>query len=128
MNYVAAVTILLLFQYSFFSMRADLARGKADVKAPAMSGDEAFERKLRVQLNTLEQLIVTIPAMWICASYVNPNIGAGLGFVFFIGRTIYAMAYSKDPTKRAPGMIIGVFANMALLLITCWHLFGLAIA
>ena len=43
MSYVVLVSTLLLIQYTFFSMRAGIARGKADIKAPATSGDEHFE-------------------------------------------------------------------------------------
>lgn len=130
MNYVAAVTMLLLFQYFFFMVRAGMARGKGDtqIQAPAMSGSEDFERKSRIHLNTLEQLMIAMPAMWVCANYANPNIAAGLGLMFFVGRVIYSIAYLKDPTKRAAGMIIGVLANLALMLITCWHLLSLAMA
>ena len=127
MHYVAAVTVLLLFQYLFFMVRAGMARG-SEIKAPAMTGSEDFERKSRVHLNTLEQLMITIPALWVCASYVNPNIAAGLGLVFFIGRTVYSIAYVKKPKKRTLGMVIGLFANVSLLLIITWHLFKLAIA
>jgi len=115
MSYVVLVSSLLLIQYTFFSMRAGLARVKADIKAPAMSGDENFERNLRVQINTLEQLIITLPAMWVCAIYFNATVAAILGFAFLIGRFIYSATYISNPASRAPGMIIGFLANMALI-------------
>ena len=49
MEFVALVTLLLLFQYLTFMMLCGMARGKGDVQAPATSGDEMFERALRVQ-------------------------------------------------------------------------------
>ena len=69
MSYIILVTVALLIQYTYFSMSAGMERVKGDIKAPATTGDETFERKLRVQMNTLEQLIITIPAMWICGIY-----------------------------------------------------------
>ena len=116
MSYVIIVTVLLLIQYTFFAMRAGQARGKGEVKAPAVSGDENFERSLRIQINTLEQLIITIPAMLICAFYFRSDVAAILGFIFIIGRFIYSAAYLGDPTKRGTGMMIGFMANVALLL------------
>lgn len=116
MAYVILVTVLLLIQYTFFGMRAGMARGKAQVAAPATSGDEHYERCNRVHLNTLEQIAVTFPAMWVCAAYFSPNIAAGLGLVFMIGRFLYSAAYINAPASRAPGMIIGFLANIALLL------------
>jgi hypothetical protein len=72
MEFVALVTLLLIFQYMTFMMLCGMARAKGDVKAPATSGDEMYERALRVQMNTVEQLVITLPAMWICAMYYRP--------------------------------------------------------
>ncbi len=116
MIYVALVTILILMQYVFFTMQAGMARGKGEVKAPAISGDENFERHCRVQTNTVEQLIVTLPAMWICAHYFRTDVAAILGVVFLVGRFLYARAYVKDPASRGLGFVSGFLANIALLL------------
>ena len=116
MGYLILITVALLLQYTYFSMSAGMARDKGDVKAPAVTGDEAFERKLRVQMNTLEQLIVTIPAMWICGIYFRADVAAVLGLVFLVGRFVFSAAYNADPATRGKGMMIGFFANMALLL------------
>lgn len=116
MTYVILVTLLLLFQYFYFMMRAGFARGKGDVKAPAVSGDDHYERCNRVHMNTLEQLAITLPAMWICAHYFRADVAAIAGLIFLIGRFVYSAGYLKDPTKRANGMMIGFLANVALLL------------
>lgn len=115
MEYVALVSLLLLVQYFFFVMQAGMARGKDTVVAPATTGDEMYERKSRVQMNTLEQLIITLPAMWICAHYFSANVAAIVGFVFLIGRFIYSFMYINEPKSRAPGFIIGFFANIILI-------------
>ena len=114
MEYVALVTLLILVQYFFFVMQAGMARGKDTVVAPAISGDEMYERKLRVQMNTLEQLIITLPAMWLCAHFFSVNVASILGLVFLIGRFIFSFLYLRDPKSRAPGFIIGFFANVIL--------------
>jgi uncharacterized membrane protein YecN with MAPEG domain len=97
-----------------------MARAKGDVKAPATSGDEMYERALRVQMNTVEQLVITLPAMWICAMYYRPLVAAALGLVFFLGRLLYRTAYMRDPAKRGPGMIVGFLANVGLMLTALW--------
>ena len=114
MTYVALVTLLILAQYFFFVMQAGLARGKDTVVAPATTGDEIYERKARVQLNTLEQLIITLPAMWICAQYFRADVAAIMGLAFLIGRFLYSYLYIKNPKSRAPGFVIGFFANVIL--------------
>lgn len=116
MELIAAVTVLLCIQYLVFLMQAGNARGKAGVEAPAISGDPLFERYFRVQQNTLEQLIIVIPSLWLFSHYMHQEIGAGLGLVFFIGRIIYSRSYVNDPAKRGIGFMIGGLATLALLL------------
>ncbi|MFQ3200131.1 MAG: glutathione S-transferase [Zhongshania sp.] len=60
---VAAVVGMILLEYLVFIMMVGAIRGKSGIQAPAMTGDPKLERMLRVQLNTLEQMVVVIPAM-----------------------------------------------------------------
>ena len=90
------------------------------IQAPAVTGDEGFERAYRVQMNTLEQLIVCLPALWLSANYFNPLVAAALGLLFFLGRIVYRNAYLKEPTGRGPGMIVSFAANVGLLLTGLW--------
>ena len=85
------------------------------VEAPAVTGDPIFERAYRVQMNTLEQLMVTLPAMWVCAQFFMPLVAAGLGLAFFIGRIIYRSSYMAAPEKRGLGMMIGFLANIGMI-------------
>ena len=116
MTYVALVTLLILVQYMIFLMQSGMARGKGDVKAPAVSGDENYERRFRIQMNTIEQLVITLPAMWLCAHFFRADVAAGLGVMFLIGRFIYAAAYAKEPKSRGIGFIISFLANIILVL------------
>ena len=120
MALVALVTLLLLLQYIAFMMLTGKARAASDLVAPACVGDLEFEKAYRVQMNTLEQLIVTLPAMWICAQFFIPMVAAALGLAFLIGRVLYRNAYVGDPTKRGPGMILGFLANIGLILTAGW--------
>jgi glutathione S-transferase len=73
------------------------------VKAPAITGNEIFERVFRVQQNTLEQLITFVPGIYLFSHYYNPKVAAALGVVYLIGRELYAFTYVKDPAKRDVG-------------------------
>jgi glutathione S-transferase len=99
-----------------FSFRVGSARGKYDVPAPATTGNEIFERHNRVHQNTLEQLIVFLPALWIFARFTNINGAAVLGIIFIIARAIYAKSYVSDPAKRSRGFLPGFIANAVLVL------------
>lgn len=116
MELVAMITILALGQFVLFSVQVGSMRGKHGVKAPAVSGHPDFERMFRIQQNTLEQLVVFVPALWIFAQYVNPLWAAGLGLVFIIGRFIYRSSYLKDPASRGMGFTI-TFLPTAVMLV-----------
>ena len=115
MPYVHIVIGLALVEFLWSGLAVAGARGRYKVAAPAVTGNEIFERYLRVQLNTLEQLVVFIPSILLFGQYMSPYIGAALGAVFLIGRLIYFFAYVKDPKSRELGFILTIAPNAILL-------------
>jgi glutathione S-transferase len=115
MAYVDIVTALALLQFVVFAMQVGRAREKYGVRAPAVSGNENFERYFRVQQNTLEILIVLVPGLYLFAHRVSPTWAAGLGAVYLIGRQVYSASYVKDPKSRSVGF--GLSFLPALILI-----------
>jgi len=103
MAYVDIVTALAVLQFIVFGFRVGGARGRYGIKAPAITGNEIFERHFRVQQNTLEQLIVFLPGLYLFARYFSPLVAAALGVVYLIGRELYAFTYVKDPANRSVG-------------------------
>ena len=116
MAYVDIVTALALIQFIAFGFQVGAAREKYGIKAPAITGNETFERLFRIQQNTLEQLIVFLPALFLFSRYLNPLWAAGLGVVYLAGRQIYAATYVKDPAKRSVGYSL-TFLPMVVLLV-----------
>jgi uncharacterized MAPEG superfamily protein len=116
MELVAIVLGLALVQYLYFTLRCGQVRGRLGIPAPAMTGAPEFERRLRVQQNTIEQLVIFAPALLLFARYVSEPAAAGLGLVFILGRALYAHAYLRDPAKRGPGFGLTLLANAVLLL------------
>jgi glutathione S-transferase len=103
MAYVDIVTALAVLQFIVFGFRVGAARGRYGVKAPAITGNDIFERHFRVQQNTLEQLIAFLPGIYLFSRYFNPVVAAALGVVYLVGRELYAFTYVKDPAKRDVG-------------------------
>jgi len=116
MNYVYIIAVLAVLQFFFFGIMVGRARAKYGVKAPATSGHEMFERAYRIHLNTLEQLIAFLPALYMASFYLNQVIVAAIGAVYLLGRFIYRSSYLKDPAKRAPGFLLTVLPIFILLI------------
>jgi glutathione S-transferase len=117
MEYVTLVVIVALAEYLYFMFVVGKARARYNISAPATTGDVNFERHFRVQANTIEQLIVFIPAVYLAGYYLNAIAAAAIGCFFIIGRILYYRAYVTDPARRGPGMVIGYFATVLLVLL-----------
>lgn len=116
MDFVIIVVVLALVQYFAFGILVGMARGKYGVDAPAISGDPVFERYYRVHQNTLEQLIVFLPAIFLYSHTGNPNYAAALGAVYLIGRMIYLRSYIADPKSRGLGFGLTALPTIFMLI------------
>jgi glutathione S-transferase len=112
--YTAVATLLALALYFALIVVVGQARGKYGIKAPAVTGNEHFERAYRVQMNTLEQMALFLPALWLYAAYVSDRGAAVGGLIWVVGRVIYALAYVRDPASRGPGAMITLLASAGL--------------
>lgn len=113
---VEIVTLLALLQFVVFGALVGRARGKYGVKAPAVTGHEMFERYYRVQMNTLEVLVVFLPSLWLAARYWSPFLAGGVGAVYLVGRVLYFRAYISVPAKRGTGFVLSLGPAVVLLL------------
>ena len=110
----ALVTLLALAFYVYTGIKVGQARGRYKVEAPTVTGDPAFERVYRVQMNTLEQIVAFLPALWLYVTFGNPFWASGLGLLWIAGRVWYAIGYYRAADKRGPGFAITVLALGAL--------------
>ena len=118
----ASVTIAMVTFYLFCAARVGVLRGKHGIKAPLCAGHPEFDRAYRVQLNTLEQLGIVLPLLWVATLF--PVLGgwmaAGVGLVWVGARILYRSAYMADPERRIAGAGIGGLCNLALLILALW--------
>jgi glutathione S-transferase len=115
MPLVHIVVGLALAQFLFFCFAVGKARGTYKVAAPATTGNEMFERYFRVQMNTLELLVIFVPSMLIFGQYFGAYTAVALGIIYLIGRMIYFMSYVKDPKSRSAGYGLSAVPVMILL-------------
>jgi len=115
-TYPALVTCLALLVYLWTVIGVIRARGRSGLKAPAVTGDPDFERHFRIQQNTVEQLVLFLPSLWIFSLEVSQVWGSIIGLVFVAARAFYAVSYARDPAARGPGFSIGFVATLVLLI------------
>ena len=112
----ALVSALALLLYVGVFVAVGRARLRYGIQAPAVTGAPEFERRFRVQQNTMEQLVWFIPALWLFALYASPLWAGIIGLVWIAARGYYALSYYRDPETRGPGFIIA-FVSAAILLV-----------
>ena len=116
MAYVHLVIVLALLEFLLFGYAVGRARTRYKVPAPAMSGHEVFDRYFRAQMNTLEQLVVFLPSLWLFAHYINAWAAVALGLLFIVGRALYFRGYVQAAESRHAGFVLSAIPNVTLLI------------
>jgi glutathione S-transferase len=114
MNLVDAALMLAVLQYIVFGTLVAKARGTYGVKAPAITGNEQFERRYRVHANTLELFVVLVPSAYASAHYWPGWVVAVAVLVYLAGRFIYWRAYIAEPSSRSLGFTLSITPIFAL--------------
>jgi glutathione S-transferase len=117
MNALIAGTALMVLVYLGTMILCGKSRDRYKVPAPAVSGHPMFERAMRVQMNTLEQLAIALPGVWLLGLSVSMDWAAAVAVVWSLGRIWYAVAYMADPAKRGPGFLIGFATGVGSVLV-----------
>lgn len=109
-----------LLVYFWITLNVGRARVAYGVAAPAASGHPEFDKRYRVQMNTVEQLVWFVPALIIGAPVLGDMIAAGLAATWALGRVIFAVTYYKDPAKRSLGFALTLLPTFVLLIAGIW--------
>ena len=121
-SFITLLTVLLMFACMFNVGRA---RGKFKVKAPAVTGHELFERAYRIQLNTIENVLLFLPALWMYAIYIGDKGAGDSGVIWLIARVWFAIGYQVNPAKRGPGFLISILVIAGLWVGAAYGIFNL---
>jgi hypothetical protein len=114
-TYVHLVIALALIEFFLFGLAVARARARCGVPAPATGGNPEFERYFRVQMNTLEQLVIFVPSILLFGHYLGGYVAAALGLLFVIGRAVYFQGYTRSAEGRHFGFMLSVVPNIVLL-------------
>jgi glutathione S-transferase len=125
-NHLVAIdTILAILVGLLASFRVSQMRVKHGIHGPAMTGHPDFERACRGHGNTIENLILFIPALWLAAFFFGGQIPFWIGLVWIVGRVMYIFGYAQNDTRmRGPGAGLSYAALIGLLIVAGLGLFG----
>ena len=112
----AAVTILAALICQWTAIRVGRVRRRHKIDSPAMTGAPELERALRVQGNTVEQIVIFLPLLWVAALYSHYTgwLVPLIGLVWCLGRIFYGISYMAGPEKRHIAFAVCAFASLAL--------------
>ncbi len=102
----ALATLGIVGVYVWTMVLIGSARRKHGVKAPATTGPDDFNRVYRAHVNTLEQMAMMLPVLWVFALAVGDRWAALLGLVWIVGRIHYVFGYTSAANKRGAGFMI----------------------
>jgi glutathione S-transferase len=116
LHWTALVTVLAVLLYFSTALSVARARGKYGVAVPATTGNPDFERIFRVQMNTLEWMMIFLPLLWLFAYFVSDRGAAALGLVWIVGRILYMIGYAQAAQKRETGFFVqGITCGVLLI-------------
>jgi glutathione S-transferase len=120
----AFATLLAVFIMIYTFANVGRMRHRHKIMAPDMTGHPEFERAVRVQMNTIEQVVIFLPLLWLATTYfrIYGWLPPALGFVWCLGRIVYAMGYMAAPEKRGAGFGISTLAALGLLILSVYGL------
>lgn len=117
LDYPLTSLALSLALLVFFGIALNVGRARAtwNVPAPASSGHPEFDKRYRVQMNTLEQLVLLVPATFMAVATLGDLITGVLALIWSLGRILYARSYYADPAKRGPGFGLTLMPSLILI-------------
>ncbi len=114
------MTLLVVVLMFATGLNVGRARARYGIKAPAVTGNEMFERAFRIQMNTLENAALMLPALWLYAAFVGDRGAGAMGVIWLAARVWYAVAYQKEPAKRSGGFGLSALAFAGLWVGALW--------
>ena len=117
----ALVTLGIVVLLFVLAINVGKQRGIHKIDAPAMTGHPMLERAIRVQMNTIESVLLMLPLMWIYAAFGNPKVAALMGALWIVARIWYAKAYMADPGNRSKAFVAGLLTIVVLFVGAAWN-------
>jgi glutathione S-transferase len=108
------VTLVALGVYFMTILNIRRVRIKYRIMPPLVEGPEEFQRAFRTQMNTIEQLIIFFPSLWLAAVSIGDVLAAAIGLLWPLARLIYMRGYMAADKRRFKGFVAALAVSITL--------------
>jgi uncharacterized membrane protein YecN with MAPEG domain len=114
-RYTSMATIGAMIVYWYVMLQVNKARTLHKVSVPEMTGPDHFNRVVRVHMNTLENMPLFLPLLWLFALLWGDAWAGAFGGVWVIARFLYAWGYYREAALRVCGFGMSSSVNLLML-------------
>ena len=114
-RYTALATLGVVIVLQYVSLQVGRARHVFQVALPEVSGPDGFNRVFRVHMNTLENVPLFLPLLWLFAAAWGDTWAGVFGGAWVAGRFLYAWGYYRAVALRLCGF--GISSSVTLLML-----------
>lgn len=115
-RFTALATLGAMVVYQYVSLQVNRARHRYQVRLPEVTGPDGFNRVFRVHMNTLENMPLFLPLLWLFAALWGDRWAGALGATWVVGRFLYAWGYYRAVPLRVCGFGIASTTTLVMLI------------
>ena len=118
-EYAGLITCVISLLQVLLAFRVGTMRSKHKVQSyeTYMTKNTEFIIAHRIQVNTLESVMVFLPLLWVATFWGYEIAAAIIWWIWIISRILYAVMYQQDPKKRMIPFLISLLCTMGVLLL-----------
>jgi hypothetical protein len=102
--FTTLITLVALLQTFALDVYISFHKFKHGVQDPEIVNNEEFKKVYKIYNNTVSDLILFLPLIWLFATLEGDLLAGILGLIWLFGRFHYDFAFFKDPTTRTISM------------------------
>lgn len=108
------ITLLALLQTFALDVYISFSKFKHGVQDPEIVNNENFKKIYKIYNNTVSDLILFLPLIWIFASLESDRMAGVLGLIWLFGRFHYDISFFKNPATRTISMATTSFVVITM--------------
>lgn len=108
------VSLIALLQTFGLDVYISLSKFRHGVQDPEIVNNETFKKIYKIYNNTVSDLILFLPLLWIFSSLESDQMAGILGLIWLFGRFHYDFSFFKNPSTRTISMATTSFVVIVM--------------